>query len=265
MLLSVGALIVVAYLVLSINVYLESQALGRFSIGYGLLGPTEVRLILIALNTALALGFGTRASTSFGTAHGARPGRRRDRRHDARAAARRARAAQPARAGARRAGGGPSCLRPAAAAAPAGAPRRACAPGVSAATLGAVQPARPLPRRIPLRLALAAAAVRGRRTWRDPAVRERARATAEAITGRGPHVDRVARAHLAATASREEMILRPWVNHGIPVYGTEHLDAARASGRGVIVTHCHHGPFAGYSGSIARLVPASTSSSGTGC
>mgnify|MGYP006174418785 CR=1 FL=1 len=35
MLLSIGTLIVVAYLILSINVYLESQALGRFSIGYG--------------------------------------------------------------------------------------------------------------------------------------------------------------------------------------------------------------------------------------
>jgi phosphatidylglycerophosphate synthase len=58
MLLSVGTLIVVAYLILSINVYLESQALGRFSIGYGLVGPTEVRVILIALNTALALGLG---------------------------------------------------------------------------------------------------------------------------------------------------------------------------------------------------------------
>ena len=56
MLLSVGTLLVVAYLVLSINVYLESQALGRFSIGYGLFGPTEARLLLIALNTALALG-----------------------------------------------------------------------------------------------------------------------------------------------------------------------------------------------------------------
>ena len=44
------------YLVLSINVYLESQALGRFSIGYGKLGPTEARILLIALNTALALG-----------------------------------------------------------------------------------------------------------------------------------------------------------------------------------------------------------------
>jgi phosphatidylglycerophosphate synthase len=56
MLLSVGTIFVVAYLVLSINVYLESQALGRFSIGYGLIGPTEARLGLIAMNTALALG-----------------------------------------------------------------------------------------------------------------------------------------------------------------------------------------------------------------
>src|SRR5688500_8019954 len=58
MLLSVGTLIVVAYLVLSINVYLESQAFGRFSIGYGKLGPTEIRIVLIALNTLLALGAG---------------------------------------------------------------------------------------------------------------------------------------------------------------------------------------------------------------
>jgi len=56
MLLSTGALIVVAYLVCPLNVYLESQALGRFSIGYGRIGPTEVRVLLIGLNTALALG-----------------------------------------------------------------------------------------------------------------------------------------------------------------------------------------------------------------
>jgi phosphatidylglycerophosphate synthase len=60
MALSVGAILVVAYLVLSINVYLESQALGRFSIGYGKLGPTELRVLLIAINTALALGLSTR-------------------------------------------------------------------------------------------------------------------------------------------------------------------------------------------------------------
>jgi archaetidylinositol phosphate synthase len=58
MLLSVATLIVVAYLTLSINVYLESFALGRFRLGYGLLGPTEIRAILIALNTALALEIG---------------------------------------------------------------------------------------------------------------------------------------------------------------------------------------------------------------
>src|SRR3954452_23644472 len=58
MLLSVGTLIVVGYLVLSINVYLEAHTLGRFSIGYGFVGPTEMRLLLIALNTALAIGGG---------------------------------------------------------------------------------------------------------------------------------------------------------------------------------------------------------------
>src|SRR3954452_3864312 len=58
MLLSTGALIVVAYLMCSINVYLESFALGRFSIGYGRIGPTEVRVLLIGLNGALALGGG---------------------------------------------------------------------------------------------------------------------------------------------------------------------------------------------------------------
>jgi hypothetical protein len=53
-----SGLLVVAYLILSINVYLESYALNRFSIGYGYLGPTEIRVVLIALNTALALGLG---------------------------------------------------------------------------------------------------------------------------------------------------------------------------------------------------------------
>src|ERR687891_2154518 len=58
MLLSIGTLIVVAYLTLSINVYLESMAFGRFRLGYGYLGPTEIRAVLILLNTALALDLG---------------------------------------------------------------------------------------------------------------------------------------------------------------------------------------------------------------
>jgi phosphatidylglycerophosphate synthase len=56
MLLVSGAIVVVGYLVLSINTYLETQALGSFDLGYGLIGPTEVRLLLVGLNTALALG-----------------------------------------------------------------------------------------------------------------------------------------------------------------------------------------------------------------
>src|SRR3954465_9885663 len=56
LLLATGLVLVVTYLVLSINTYLETQAFGVFSLGYGRLGPTEARLGLIALNTALALG-----------------------------------------------------------------------------------------------------------------------------------------------------------------------------------------------------------------
>ena len=47
--------LVVVYLALSINVYLESAVFGAFRLGYGGIGPTEVRLILIAVNTALFL------------------------------------------------------------------------------------------------------------------------------------------------------------------------------------------------------------------
>jgi archaetidylinositol phosphate synthase len=58
MLLAVGLTIVVAYLVLSINTYLETYAFGVFTLGYGRLGPTEARLGLVVLNTAVALGVG---------------------------------------------------------------------------------------------------------------------------------------------------------------------------------------------------------------
>jgi archaetidylinositol phosphate synthase len=50
MLLSVALAGVVAYLVLSINVYLETYIFGVFRYGYGVLGPTEARLALITLN-----------------------------------------------------------------------------------------------------------------------------------------------------------------------------------------------------------------------
>jgi len=46
---------VVAYLVLSINIYLESQAFGVFRLGYSRIGPTEARIVLIGASVALAL------------------------------------------------------------------------------------------------------------------------------------------------------------------------------------------------------------------
>ncbi len=56
MLLSVGLAIVIAYLILSINVYLETHVFGEFTFSYGKLGPTEVRVLLIILNTAAFFG-----------------------------------------------------------------------------------------------------------------------------------------------------------------------------------------------------------------
>lgn len=50
--------IVVVYLAMSINVYLESTVFGVFKISYGRIGPTEVRLILMLLNTAALITAG---------------------------------------------------------------------------------------------------------------------------------------------------------------------------------------------------------------
>jgi len=50
--------IVIVYLAMSINVYLESTVFGVFKISYGRIGPTEVRLILILLNTTAVITAG---------------------------------------------------------------------------------------------------------------------------------------------------------------------------------------------------------------
>jgi archaetidylinositol phosphate synthase len=55
--LATGLVIVIAYLLLSINVYLEASSLRSFRAAYGRVGPTEVRVVLIVLNAALALGW----------------------------------------------------------------------------------------------------------------------------------------------------------------------------------------------------------------
>ena len=55
MLLSVGLAITIGYLLLSVNVYLETHVFGEFKLGHGIVGPTEARVLLIALNTGAAL------------------------------------------------------------------------------------------------------------------------------------------------------------------------------------------------------------------
>lgn len=57
MLLSTGLAIVIAYLILSINVYLETAVYKVFRFGYGIVGPTEARILLLVLNlVALWIG-----------------------------------------------------------------------------------------------------------------------------------------------------------------------------------------------------------------
>jgi hypothetical protein len=58
MLLGVSLAVAVAYLILSINVYLETTAFGEFRYGYGVVGPTEARLLLIALDLVALLARG---------------------------------------------------------------------------------------------------------------------------------------------------------------------------------------------------------------
>jgi archaetidylinositol phosphate synthase len=53
--LGVAVGLVVVYLVLSINVYLESAVFGVFRLAYGRVGPTELRIIMVAANALLAV------------------------------------------------------------------------------------------------------------------------------------------------------------------------------------------------------------------
>jgi phosphatidylglycerophosphate synthase len=56
----VAAAVLVVFLMLAINSYLAAYALGIFKISHGKLGPTEIRLVLIAGNLALLYSVHTR-------------------------------------------------------------------------------------------------------------------------------------------------------------------------------------------------------------
>ena len=53
--LTLAMALVIGYLTLSINVYLESQVFQVFRLAYGRIGPTESRLILMVANTVLGV------------------------------------------------------------------------------------------------------------------------------------------------------------------------------------------------------------------
>ena len=59
---NVAAMALIGYLMLSVFVYVRTFVDGVFQISYGKLGPTEVRVILVALNTAMFF-FGVRKIT----------------------------------------------------------------------------------------------------------------------------------------------------------------------------------------------------------
>ncbi len=54
--LPLALVVVILYLTLSINVYLESATLGVFDLGFGVFGPTEVRALLVLVNAGLYAG-----------------------------------------------------------------------------------------------------------------------------------------------------------------------------------------------------------------
>jgi len=51
-----ASLALIGYLLLSVLVYVRTSAVGEFKISYGKLGPTEIRVLAILLNTAMYFG-----------------------------------------------------------------------------------------------------------------------------------------------------------------------------------------------------------------
>jgi lauroyl/myristoyl acyltransferase len=110
--------------------------------------------------------------------------------------------------------------------------------------LGTTQPLRSV---IPTRMAVARARRRGMRLWdRLPEERERARdamATIVAGTPRAHEVETLARAHVIEGRVKEALFWQPWRTAPLAADDAENLRTALTSGRGVLLSTCHTGPY----------------------
>jgi lauroyl/myristoyl acyltransferase len=121
-----------------------------------------------------------------------------------------------------------------------------------------------LRRPIPARLAVAWAEHRGGVAWEISAgERKRAMAAMKAVVAGTEHAGRVeefARAHVIENHVRDTFFWRPWAAPGVDGESRAHLDASLQSGRGVLISRCHLGPFFLGAGALRSLgvVPYTT-------
>lgn len=104
-----------------------------------------------------------------------------------------------------------------------------------------------LHRLLPARLEVQRAKRRGWHTWkRWPQDRAGFRAGMEAVVGgtaRAGEVERLTRAYLVESEVQRALFWRPWEAAAMQAVTRAHLDAALASGRGVLLSICHVGPY----------------------
>jgi KDO2-lipid IV(A) lauroyltransferase len=105
----------------------------------------------------------------------------------------------------------------------------------------------------PLRVGIALAHARGAAEWLLPRRRRRALERACPLTdGASPATTRrLARRMLREQAVHTELSWRPWLLRRTDIDGLEHLDEARAGGRGAILAMLHLGPIA----SLVQTLP----------
>lgn len=111
-----------------------------------------------------------------------------------------------------------------------------------------------LHRLAPLRVGIALAHARGTVEWLLPGKRQRSLERARPLTdAASPAASRrLARRLLREQAVHTELSWRPWLLRRTVIHGLEHLEEARADGRGAILAMLHLGPIA----SLVQALPA---------